>query len=92
MVSQTPRSSQSRTAAFFRAAGDLFIEPAQVQLAHQRPDRSRRMIFRHQPVDIHRPPTHLLPVYKTDQRLLARPIFCAHAPSIPGLIPFSRTD
>src|SRR6202022_1974239 len=76
--------------AFFRAALDVIVKSLQVQSPDQRPNRPRPMILSDQPLHIHGPPTHLLPVDRTDQRLLARYIFLAHPPSIPSSILFSR--
>jgi hypothetical protein len=78
--------------AFFHAALDAIVKSLQVQSSDQRPNRPRPMVLSDQPFHIHRPPTHLLPLDLTDQRLLARRIFLAHAPSIPNFILFSRGD
>jgi hypothetical protein len=50
------------------------------------------MVFADELLYLHRSPAHLLPVHMTDQRLLARCIFLAHAPSIPNFFLFSRDD
>src|ERR1700685_1311247 len=71
-----------RTPAFLRATLDALIEPRPIQTPYQQPNRARRMVLANQPLDIHRAPTHLLSVYETNQRLLARRIFFAHAPRI----------
>src|SRR5437879_12961581 len=47
------------------------------------------MVFSNQPFHIHGAPTHLLPVYVPDQRLVAR-IFLAHAASLRYMIFFAR--
>jgi amino acid transporter len=49
---------------------------------------SRAMALSDQPLHVHGTPVHLLPVDRTDQRLLARGIFFAFAPSIPNFILF----
>jgi hypothetical protein len=78
--------------ALFRAALDILVKLLQVQSPDQRPNRPRPMILSNQPLHVYRSPTHLLPVDRTDQRLLARRIFLAHAPSIPNFFLFSRDD
>src|SRR5258708_22774410 len=50
--------------------------------------RSRGMVLANQPLHIHGAPTHLLPVYVADQRLVAR-IFLAHAASLRYMIFFA---
>src|SRR5258708_29923138 len=47
------------------------------------------MVLANQPLHIHGAPTHLLPVYVADQRLVAR-IFLAHAASLRYMIFFAR--
>jgi hypothetical protein len=47
------------------------------------------MVFSNQPFHIHGAPTHLLPVYVADQRLVAR-VFLAHAASLRHVIFFAR--
>src|SRR2546429_661887 len=47
------------------------------------------MVFSNQPFHIHGAPTHLLPVYVADQRLVAR-IFLAHAASLRYMVFFAR--
>src|SRR5713101_7461720 len=47
------------------------------------------MVLANQPLHIHGAPTHLLPVYVADQRLVAR-IFLAHAASLRYIIFFAR--
>jgi hypothetical protein len=49
------------------------------------------MVFVDQSLHIHGSPTHLLPVDRSNQCLLAH-IFSAHAPSIRGFPNFSRDD
>jgi hypothetical protein len=47
------------------------------------------MVFSNQPFHIHGAPTHLLPVYVADQRLVAR-VFLAHPASLRHVIFFAR--
>jgi len=77
--------------AFFRTALDALVEVTQIHTPDQCPDRPRRMILTDEQIDVHRTPAHLLSVYPSNQRLVAC-IFLAHAPSIPGLDEFSRTE
>src|ERR1700731_2794947 len=48
------------------------------------------MLFPDQPFHVHRPPTHLLTVHVTNQRLLVGCIFCAHAASLRQTFYFAR--
>src|SRR5258708_36903668 len=44
------------------------------------------MVLANQPLHIHRSPAHLLPVDRTNQRLLDASFFLAHAHRLPGSI------
>ena len=81
---------ERRTPAFFGAALNGFVKCGSAPNAPPTPNRPRGMVLANQLLHIHRPPTHLLPVYKTDQRLLLGWIFLAHAASSTALLSFSR--
>src|SRR5712692_5869516 len=80
---------ERRPPAFFCAALDPLVEPAQIHTPDQRPDRPRRMILADQSLYVHRTPAHLLPVHPSDQRLVAH-IFLAHAASLRHTTFFAR--
>src|SRR5208283_2152047 len=65
---------------------------AQIQATHQVPNRSRGVVFSDQPVYVDRPPTHLLPVHKTNQRMVRRLIWLGHAPRIADDQKLSRAN